>query len=55
MQDLLSRGAPNKVIARTLGLSAHTVKEYVSSVLAFHGVTSRLDLVLKLNKPTPGP
>lgn len=55
VQDLLSRGTPNKVIARTLGLSAHTVKEYVSSVLAFHGVTSRLDLVLKLNKPTPGP
>lgn len=49
VQSYLLRGAPNKVIARDLGLSAHTVKEYVSSILAFHGVTSRLDLVLKLN------
>jgi DNA-binding NarL/FixJ family response regulator len=44
----LLRGAPNKLIARDLALSAHTVKEYVSSVLAFHGVNSRLGLVLKL-------
>jgi len=48
----LLRGASNKVIARDLELSAHTVKEYVSSVLAFHGVTSRLELVLKLNDPS---
>lgn len=42
------RGAPNKVIARDLGLSEHTVKEYISSILAFHGVRNRLELVLKL-------
>jgi two-component system nitrate/nitrite response regulator NarL len=48
VQELLLRGAPNKLIARDLALSAHTVKEYVSSVLAFHGVNSRLGLVLKL-------
>jgi two-component system nitrate/nitrite response regulator NarL len=49
VQELLLRGAANKVIARELNLSAHTVKEYVSSVLAFHGVNSRLNLVLKLS------
>ena len=48
VQELLLRGTPNKVMARDLQLSAHTVKEYVSSVLAFYGVSSRLDLVLKL-------
>jgi two-component system nitrate/nitrite response regulator NarL len=49
VQTYLLRGASNKVIARDLELSAHTVKEYVSSILAFHGVPSRLELVLKLN------
>lgn len=48
VQEMLLRGSPNKVIARELGLSDHTVKEYVSSVLAFHGVANRLALVLKL-------
>ena len=48
------RGAPNKVIARDLGLSEHTVKEYISSILAFHGVRNRLELVLKLQgSPDP--
>lgn len=47
VQDLLMRGASNKLIAKDLDLSAHTVKEYVSSVLAFHSVASRLELVLK--------
>ncbi len=47
VQEYLLRGASNKVIARELNLSAHTVKEYVSSVLAYNGVASRLDLVLK--------
>jgi len=48
VQELLLRGTPNKLIARELALSDHTVKEYVSSVLAFHGVVNRLELVLKL-------
>jgi len=45
--DLLLRGQSNKAMARQLGLSDHTVKEYVSSVLVFHGAVNRLDLVLK--------
>ncbi len=48
VQELLLRGAANKVIARNLNLSDHTVKEYVSSILAYYGVTSRLELILKL-------
>ncbi|MDD5028956.1 MAG: response regulator transcription factor [Rhodoferax sp.] len=50
VQDLLLRGQSNKVIARQLALSDHTVKEYVSSILVFQGVANRLDLVLKLTK-----
>ena len=52
--DLLLRGAANKVIDRSLQLSDHTVKEYVSSVLTFHGVANRLELVLKLGSHRPG-
>jgi two-component system nitrate/nitrite response regulator NarL len=48
VQELLLRGTSNKLIARQLGLSDHTVKEYASSVLAFHGVTNRLELVLRM-------
>ena len=54
VQEQLLRGAANKVIARNLGLSDHTVKEYVSSILAFHGVANRLDLILKLVDHRPG-
>jgi len=54
VQELLLRGAANKVIARELGLSDHTVKEYVSSVLAFHGVGNRLELVLRLGAERHG-
>jgi DNA-binding NarL/FixJ family response regulator len=45
---LVLRGASNKVIARQFGLSEYTVKEYMSSILAYHGVANRLELVLKL-------
>lgn len=55
VQALLLRGAANKVIARELSLSDHTVKEYVSSVLAYHGVGNRLELVLRLGSERPGP
>jgi len=54
IQELLLRGTANKVIARELGLSDHTVKEYVSSVLTFHGVANRLELVLRLGQAGMG-
>ena len=47
VRDCLLRGASNKIIARELNLSAHTVKEYASSVLAYYGAANRLELVLK--------
>lgn len=50
--ELLLRGQSNKAIARQLGLSDHTVKEYVSSILTFCGVANRLDLVLKHSRGT---
>lgn len=54
VEACLLRGASNKAIARELNLSAHTVKEYVSSVLAYHGAASRLELVLRKNVASPG-
>lgn len=54
IQELLLRGTANKIIARELGLSDHTVKEYVSSVLTFHGVANRLELVLRLGQTGMG-
>lgn len=48
----LLRGTPNKVIARELSLSDHTIKEYVSAVLAHHGVRNRLELVLHARNRT---
>ena len=53
VQELLLRGTPNKLISRSLSLSDHTVKEYVSSVLTYHGVANRLELVLKLGHHRP--
>lgn len=50
---LLLKGHANKVIARELNLSEHTVKEYVSAILSVYGVSSRLELVLQRpNEPT---
>lgn len=51
--SLVLRGASNKVIARHFGLSEYTVKEYMSSILAYHGVANRLELVLKLQGDRP--
>lgn len=45
---LLLQGSPNKVIARQLNLTLNTVKEYVSVLLEIHGVSNRLELVLKM-------
>jgi DNA-binding NarL/FixJ family response regulator len=44
---LLRTGKPNKIIARTLGLSEGTVKNYVSHLLEHYEVTSRAQLILR--------
>jgi two-component system, NarL family, nitrate/nitrite response regulator NarL len=46
VQELMIRGASNKVIAQKLDISPHTVKEYVSSLFNRYGVSSRLELIL---------
>ena len=43
--ELVSRGLPNKLIARRLHISEHTVKFHVSSIYAKLGATSRTDAV----------
>jgi DNA-binding NarL/FixJ family response regulator len=49
----LARGASNKEIARSLDLSAGTVKAHVSSLLRIYGAENRTELVSALN--TGGP
>lgn len=44
----LLQGSANKVIARELDLTLHTVKEYASTIFRIYGVSNRLELVLKL-------
>jgi DNA-binding NarL/FixJ family response regulator len=43
--ELLSQGLPNKLIARRLQISEHTVKFHVSSLIAKLGAGSRTDAV----------
>lgn len=50
--DAVKRRLTNKEIAQELGISARTAKFHVSSLLAKHGVESRVDLVL-LQYQTP--
>ncbi len=45
--DLLAAGASNKLIARHLGLSFHTVKAHVAAVLDKLGAASRADAVAR--------
>ena len=54
VQELLLRGAANKVIAHSLKLSDHTDKKYVASLLTLHGVTNRFDLVLQMGQRRGG-
>jgi DNA-binding NarL/FixJ family response regulator len=43
--ELLSQGLPNKLIARELGISEHTVKFHVSSLYTKLGAASRTEAV----------
>lgn len=43
--ELLSQGLPNKLIARALNISEHTVKFHVSSIYAKLGVSSRTEAI----------
>lgn len=45
---LLCEGASNKGIAREVGLSEHTVKEYVQVLIRRHGVENRTALAARL-------
>jgi DNA-binding NarL/FixJ family response regulator len=45
--ELVGQGLPNKLIARELLISEHTVKFHISSILTKLGATSRTDAVSK--------
>ncbi len=45
--ELLALGLPNKAIARRLGISEHTVKFHVGSILAKLGAASRTEAVTR--------
>jgi DNA-binding CsgD family transcriptional regulator len=53
--QLLTRGATNDEIARSLWISRHTVKDHVKAVYAKLGVTSRAELSAKLFYEHLGP
>ncbi len=46
----LSRGLPTKLISRELGLSEHTVKEYISSIFQALGARNRTTAVIKASR-----
>ena len=47
---LVARGMTNGEIARSLGLSASTVKHYVESAMRKAGVTNRVSLAIWLRE-----
>ncbi|QIL83266.1 response regulator transcription factor [Diaphorobacter sp. HDW4A] len=46
--DLVLKGKPNKVIAQSLTLSEHTVKEHVTAILQKLGCTNRVELITRM-------
>lgn len=46
----LSRGLPTKLIARELGLSEHTVREYIATIYRILDVHNRTEAVIKVNR-----
>lgn len=43
---LLTEGLSNKVIALRLGLSPHTVRDHVCSLMQRHGLSNRVELAI---------
>ena len=48
----LNRGLPTKLIARELGLSEFTVKEYLSDIFRSLGVHNRTEAVIRASQMT---
>ena len=48
--ELMAEGLPNKTIADRLGISEHTVKFHVNSILAKLGVQSRTEAVVSATR-----
>lgn len=48
----LLQGQTNKQIARDLGISDFTVRDYISSIFYKHGVNSRSELFAAIMKTT---
>lgn len=48
--QLLAQGMANKTIARTLGISEHTVKFHVNAILSKLGAQSRTDAVVRASR-----
>ena len=46
----LGRGLPSKLIARELGLSVHTVKEYISAIFTSLHARNRTEAVIKASR-----
>ena len=46
----IAEGLPNKLIARQLGISEHTVKYHVNSILGKLGASSRTDAVVRATR-----
>ena len=46
----LSRGLPTKSIARELGLSEHTVREYIAIIYRILDVHNRTEAVIKVSR-----
>ena len=44
---LLAHGLSNKVIALRLGLSPHTVRDHVYSLMQRHGLANRVELIMR--------
>jgi DNA-binding NarL/FixJ family response regulator len=51
LANLVAEGLPNKGVARRLGISEHTVSNYLFRIYSKLGISSRVELVLHVLKP----